>query len=262
MIGGRQNPGLHGAGAVLPAPLADEVLQRMARGLTRFLLGLGALAAVGLLVAAVLGGARPAWWRDPPGSVDVSERRALAGAVDNGAWTAVTQLRPLGTVDPATNVAVSEPWSVSLSAEGATAWLNEKLPRWLATQQHPVRVPDGSEFQAAFEQGVVRLGMRIPDGGSGGGERGGRFVSLALRPRIDGDGLWLPAASASIGRLNVPVATLFGDRPGELALLLRGRAPALRGAAIKLPDGRTVRLLKFEPFEDRLVLTMQTESAR
>lgn len=263
MVGGRPQPGLGGGGggAALPPLLADDLLHRLARGFTAFLLGLGALAAAGLLVAVLLGGARPAWWRDAPAGA--GDRRALAGAVDNGAWTAVTQLRPLSVGEPGARVAVSEPWSVSLSAEGATAWLNEKLPRWLATQHHPVRVPDGSEFQAAFEQGVVRLGMRIPDSvSSGGDESGARFVSIALHPRIDGEGLWLPAVSASIGRLDVPVVALFADPPGDLASLLRGRVPALRGAAIELPDGRTVRLLGFEPGGGRLVLTMRTELRR
>lgn len=263
MVGGRQQPGPNagGGGAALPTMLADDLLHRLARAFTAFLLGLGALAAAGLLVAVLLGGARPAWWRDVP--VGAGDRRTLAGAVDNGAWTTVTQLRPLSAGEPGARIAMSEPWSVSLSAEGATAWLNEKLPRWLATQHHPVRVPDGAEFQAAFEEGVVRLGMRIPDRVPGGNETGdGRFVSLALRPRIDGDGLWLPAASASIGRLDVPVVAIFADPPGELASLLRGRVPALRGAAIELPDGRTVRLLGFEPQGGRLVLTMRTELRR
>lgn len=246
-------------------------LHRVAHSLSNGLLGLGALCAALLVIAALLGGARPVWWRSEPGAPD---RRSLAGAVDNGAWTVVTALRPMVAGE---RKMLSDPWSVSLTADAATAWLNEKLPRWLASQQNPARLPDGAELQAAFERGVVHIGIRLPEGGAADESGGGRYISLSLRPRIDGEGLWLPATTVSVGRLDVPAGALLvstengasSSRGGgavrfspEVAALLQGRAPALRGASIRLPDGRTVRLLKFEPFDDRLVLTMQTESAK
>jgi hypothetical protein len=256
-------------GAERPSAAIRGPLQRVAHSLSNGLLGLGAMCAALLVIAALLGGARPVWWRSEPGAPD---RRTLAGAVDNGAWTVVTELRPMVAGERKN---MSEPWSVSLSADAATAWLNEKLPRWLASQQSPARLPDGAELQAAFERGVVHIGIHLPEEGTA--DESGRYISMSLRPRIDGEGLWLPVTTVSVGRLDVPARALLvsegntarGSSGGgvvrfspEVAALLQGRAPALRGASIRLPDGRTVRLLKFEPFDDRLVLTMQTESAK
>lgn len=256
-------------GAVGPAGSIRGPLHRITRTFSNGLLGLGALSAALLVIAGLLGGARPAWWRTAPGAAD---RRSLAGAVDNGAWTVVTELRPMVVGEHRT---LSEPWSVSLTADAATAWLNEKLPRWLASQANPARLPVGAELQAAFERGAVHIGIRLPEGDAA--DKSGRYISLSLRPRIDCEGLWLPATTVSVGRLDVPAGALLvsaGNAPRgstggsavrfspEVAALLHGRAPALRGASIRLPDGRTVRLLKVEPLDDRLVLTMQTESAK
>jgi hypothetical protein len=234
-------------------PEGRVLLHRLVQWFSSGMLGLGALCAAVLLAVALLGGARPTWWRD---SASDSERRALAGAVDNGAWTAVTQVRPMSGGSGGNQGLASEPWAVSLTSEGATAWLNEKLPRWLQAQGHAARVPDGAELQAAFAEGVVRVGVRMQD------EE--RFVSLELRPRIDRDGLWLTASTASVGRLDVPVSMLLGESPGRggVADILTGRTPALSAAVFKLPDGRRVRLMKFEVVDERLVLTMRTEAGK
>lgn len=236
------------------------------------LLGLGAISGLLVACAALMSVSRPAWWNDDAGARG-EHRRTLAGQVDNGAWTLVTQVRPMtarsengesaggaGGVGGAGVASLSEPWSVSLSAESATAWLNEKLPRWLVAQgATKLELPVGAEVQAGFEPGVVHLGLRVPEAG------GDRFVSLSITPRVDERGLWLPATAASLGRLDVPLSIVLPTKRGAqggLADVLGGASPALAGGTIRLPDGRRVRLLRLEAVQDHLVLTMRTESRR
>jgi len=243
--------------AIVPEPTVSiprSPLVRLSARASSALLGLGAVCAAGICVAMVFGGARPAWWR---AGQPVEQRRALAGAVDNQAWTVITELRGMSRQGEALR---SEPWSVSLTSVAATAWVNEKLPGWLRAQRHPAALPEGAELQAAFEPGVVRIGVR---------SRQGRYLSLSVRPRIDAQGLWLPVTDAAVGRLAVPSGAILSEHAGgvpgfssETAAVLLGRTPALPGGFFRLPDGRRVRLLGVEPRQDCLVLTMQTESAR
>jgi hypothetical protein len=218
------------------------------------LLMLSALCALLIAAALVLTSSRPQWWntaamgRGP-------ERSTRAQAVDNGAWTVMTQVRPMRSTAPDQSGTMSEPWSVSLSAESATAWLNETLPRWLAVQETRLSLPTGAELQAGFEPGELHIGLRLPDPAGDGADR---FVSLTVTPRLDEQGLWLPA-SASVGRLSLPVSAVLPSRSG-FNDVLRGTAPALPGGVFKLPDGRRVRLLRFEAVQDHLVLTMRTEA--
>ncbi|MFT3683421.1 MAG: hypothetical protein QM783_00610 [Phycisphaerales bacterium] len=218
--------------------------------------GLLLLAALsGLLIAAamVLTSSRPLWWNGSAmGRGEV--RRSLAQRVDNNTWSVLTEIRPMRATGEGQSGSTSEPWSVSLSAESANAWLNETLPRWLAVQESGLSVPAGAEMQAGFEPGEIHIGLRVPDANDD------RFVSLTVTPQLDDKGLWLPA-SASVGRLSLPVTAVLPSRAG-FNDVLRGTVPALPGGVFKLPDGRRVRLLRFEAVQDHLVLTMRTEAGR
>ena len=255
LIGVRQTASAGGLAGQGPDIVTDRV-RAWASAFTAGLLGLGLVGAVGVVAAALLSAARPAWWREgePPmaGGLD---RAALAGALDNGAWTVVTEVRPMAPDASGAGHAVSEPWSVSLTAESASAWLSEKLPRWVAAQGRSITIPEDAELQAAFEGGVIKVGVRLP--APAGADR---FLSFSVRPRLDDEGLWLPASSASVGRLSVPVTAVLGEVRGDLAGVLRGSTPALPGGVMHLPDGRRVRLLRLEPEGNRLVVTMQTEA--
>lgn len=266
MVVTRRSSRLRAFRAAAPALVRGVWLPAFVHSCSNALLGLSALGGIAVVTAALLSGARPSWWPEGGGAQASDARRTLAGAVDNGAWTLVTRVRPMaaeGVGGPAG--ALSEPWSVSLTSDAATAWLNETLPRWLETQEFPVRLPAGSEMGVAFEPGAVRLGLRLVD------ERGGeRFVALSVTPRVDERGVWLPASSASLGRLGVPIGAVVtrdgGGGAGEgrlsrgLTAVLLGDAPALTKTVLRLPDGRTVRLLKIEPTDDRVVVTMRTEA--
>lgn len=235
----------------IPAQTDPDRLLKLARRASRGLLAFGALTAGAVVVVTLLAGSRPAWWGEL--GFTHAERAKVAGAVDNGAWTLVTQVRPMS---PGEDKAVSGPWSVSLSAADASAWLNEKLPQWLRAQENPITLPRGAELRAAFEPGTVRLGLRVPSG------EAERFIALSITPRIDEQGLWLPATGASVGRLDLPSGlVLSGDDPSpRLSAVLRGSEPALRNATFRLPDGRSVRLLRVQAEQERVVLTMRTEA--
>lgn len=254
--------GVFGAGVAVDA--RHSHLHVLAHRCSGVLLGLAAVSAVGVVAMVLMGGSRPVWWARGETETTAAKRRELASGLDNGAWTVATSLRPMTGVASGDGM-VSEPWSVSVSAQSASAWLNEKLPRWLSAQKHPVMLPHGAELRVVFESGVARMGMRMP----GVGVSRERYLALSITPRVDKDGLWLPASSASMGRLEVPVGAVIpagGEGatgiPSRLASALRGEMAALPGGAFRLPDGRTVRLLRLEVVEDRLVLTMRTEAGR
>lgn len=244
-----------------PALAHGAWLPAAAQACSRALLGLSAVVAPAVVTVALLWGQRPAWWNDAPAAAGPGERRrTLALAVDNGAWTVFTQVRPMARSEgvPVGQHATSDPWSVSLSGDSATAWLNEKLPRWLDAQgaAPPSALPLGAELRAGFEPGVIHLGVRVPE------PAGDRFVTISIRPRMDERGLWLPAAGVTLGRLSVPLSAVLARDGGGLHDVLRGVSPALPGGSLRLPDGRRVRLVRFEPVEGHLVMTMRTEAGR
>jgi len=214
------------------------------------LIGVGTITVIG---AATLAAKAPTWWRsvDPgdPETIDLAEQ------VERGVVNTVHRGRPDGEV-----------WTVSVTAAQANAWLNVKLPRWMANRGSawPARL---REIQANFIDGKASFGARIR------GVDGDRVVAATIEPVIMTDGsLWILTATPHAGRLDLPrdwtVAQLrdwlpqevYDRLPAERILdALAAESPLFDEAVLKLEDGRRVRLLGITPEDGRLLLTCVTE---
>jgi len=221
-----------------------------------WLVGALCLASVGatvIVIALLLSREKPTWWAtiDPtdPQVVELAERveRAVVGAMHR-------------------NRTSGEPWTISVSAPQANAWLNVKLPKWVASRN--ARWPEQlGQVQTHFENERISLGVRI------GSQNEEQIVAATVRPELRTDGaLWLTQPSTNAGRLDLPsgwtLARLSGWLPPEirsrtLANLildaLRQKGPALATTAITLEDGRLVRLLAVRIEDDHLLLTCVTD---
>ncbi len=224
--------------------------------------GLTGLLAMGV----VLAHATPGWWAPAP--ADDPATRQTAEALENGV---VNQLHAWRAKDASAKPESwrSEPWTVSLSASDANAWIAASLPKWLANHQKPIKLPpEVSELQVGFASGVVRIGARVRHEGAS------HVLSASVRPEIREDGsLWLAATWVRLGRMPMPASWLLdralgasGDASGldspqtvAVARVLSGLEPAAAAPELKLADGRRVRLLKIEPRDGQLWLTCRTE---
>lgn len=213
----------------------------------------------------------PSWWRPA-----ISSDRTIAKAVESGAMQQFTAVRPGRAVPNARAGEVwwrSEPWKVSLRADDANAWLNARLPEWLANRRPPVAWPaEVVQLQAEFREGIIYLGVRLRQGGAT------RVVSAAVEPTIAADGsLWVPARRIAVGAMPIPPSWILDSVrdasqeafPPELARLpetratfdaFAGRRPIVLDASLRLEGGRRVKLLRIESRDGRLELTCRTES--
>lgn len=229
-----------------------QIARRALLVVTLAAIGVGTIAVVAALT---LMEKAPQWWRsvDPadPATIDLAEQ------VERGVVSQVHRSRAPG-----------EQWTVSVTAAQANAWLNVKLPRWMANQSAgwPPRL---REVQVHFTPDErMSFGARIR------GVDTDRVVAATVRLRIDDDGaLWILTPVAHAGRLDLPsdwtIAQLREWIPAEMNErlpvqqvldALAGAAPLFPEAVIKLEDGRRVRLLDLRPEYGRLLITCMTEA--
>jgi hypothetical protein len=161
---------------------------------------------------------------------------------------------------------------VSISDQDANAWLATRFKQWLENQG--ARWPEQlAGVQIAFEPGVVRAGVRLAGAG------GGRVLYIEARPEVRADGsLWLVPAGMGAGAMPLPTSLVLaevrsevidalpqgsaGRSEAERALgALSGTTPALKDAALKLEDGRRVRLTGIKVLKGRAELTCRTEKS-
>ena len=238
---------------------------------------LAAMFAGGALVALSQAGMSPAWWRRlRPGdervvrtatSIENQLGRALHGVRTTDEWIDEGARR------------VSEPWAIEVSELDASRWLTGRLPRWLEMEMGLDEWPEGlSQMQVRFEDGRVRVGLRL---GAGAGDPGsGRVVTASLDPVIRGDGsLWVEPRWVHVGRLPLPAGPVLRrarSRAGGLlpedaagvdpALVervfdvLMGREPVNRTPEIRLLDDRSVRLLDLRVRDGTLRAVLRTEA--
>lgn len=232
-------------------------------------LGLVLVGAVCLFLAAAFALTRlePAWFDPPPG--DDPDVAGLADQLQSALVTQATAVRPIRD-------GASEPWGFSVSERDANAWLAALLPRWLANRDRSSLSAHVRAVQVRFAEGRVEIGARVR---SADGEQ---VVSASVRPAIDGAGaLWAPAERVAVGRLPLPMSwaalqarraaegMLPADRAADpgAAALINGVLSALDGgralsvsAAVRLDDGRRVRVLALRPRPGRIEVTCRTEA--
>lgn len=235
-----------------------------------------------LVIAAVTAGAvalcmalmhgPPSWWR----AVDAQSPQTLARAklVEDNLTTALSAVRQGATAEQR-----MRPWSMALSPDDANAWLNARLPQWLAQQNAVKDWPqEVRQVQAHFDGARIVIGAHI----SRGGPKGEYFAAASIAPEVRADGsLWLPASSLSVGRLPIPTRLAIGSggEPGpvlsaeeripaqlqslpqtrQVLSVLAGSRAALINPVLKLPDGRRIRLLGIDTRDGKLVVTVRTE---
>lgn len=227
---------------------------------------LAALATALAIVGFLLARAAPRWWR-----ARGTDEAVVAQAVENGLFNHMTAVRPRGK--DAADHWVSEPWSVSIDAADANAWIAERLPGWLANRKVPVAWPrEVREVQVEFAPGVIRVGTRI-------GTHRDQYVTLDLRPEIAADGsLWLRAEGVGIGDLPVPAGLamgwvrdsgreMFGEAGAAVGVVgvvdaLEGGHALVNDAVVRIDGGRRVRLLAVVPREGRVEIVCRTEGKK
>jgi hypothetical protein len=248
---------------------------RIRRHIRRWAVGAGLALAAAVTICILIGWAlvqeAPGWWRIVRKNDPRTKETALL--VENSVWNQIYLSREMTPVaDAAEARGIGAEWTVSLKASDANAWLNERLPLWLANQHDQTPWPkELEEVQVDFGDGVIRVGAKLIQGGAE------RVVSATILPDLRADGaLWMPASWVSIGRLAVPaewalrqaeehkadfIPVEVRDLPETVAAFrgFAGLAPIVQDAVIKLEDGRRVRLLKLRPINGRLEITARTE---
>lgn len=241
-------------------------LRRWRRRLVAAGLILAALCGVLAVCAVWLASSRPGWWR-PPGRDDAATL-VRARAVENGTVTLLTQARG------------DEAWTVRLADADAAAWLACRLSEWATSQAGLAAWPaELLQVQVRFEDATVLVGgeVRLREGET-------RVFSARLRPRVDAGGsLWLVATSVGVGRLRLPAGLMLAEGPEgtpgrwlrperglpdgllrgvsgrEVARVLLGEMPVAKAPALRLADGRRVRVLGVRVVPGFLELTFRTE---
>ena len=221
-----------------------------------------------LFSAWTLSRAAPTWWRtvqrEDPGTI------RLATIVENTVVNSAYHDWPVVTIEE--GLRRSEPWTLSVDATEVNAWLNVRLPKWLANQKEQFRWPqDVSDIQVEFHDDRITLGARVR-----AGDRH-QVLTATLTPRLDEHGrLYLPARSVNLGRLNIPASWVLQPirdnaedyippqlrRLPETEALFRafgGKEALVQRATVRLDDGRRIRILGITPRGGRLLITCQTE---
>lgn len=223
-----------------------------------------------LVVGFSLARAAPSWWRQ----YTLDDRlRAHATTVENAAVSQLSRARPADASLKPGDPWRSAPWSIALKDEDASAWLTARLQNWLAGDQGFRDWPEGlGRPQIRFEDGRLRLGASIRF------DDGERVLSAAVEPEFRDDGsLWLKTDWIHVGRLPLPAGPMLAraehsiDRhvPGDLSgnahatslfSILRGEAPLAQRPALRVDEGRAVRLLALRLLDGRIELDCQTVS--
>lgn len=283
-----------------PISLLPRVSWRKAAAIT----GVGVVAVVSIVIALAFWLSRkpPTWWSDR--SLDTPAMHQAAVDLENGLTTLLSRggpgrpattpglrtatatatepataaaresIAPLATPVPSLNT--PQRWRMGIKAEDANAWLNLRLPKWLANQDESFTWPEEvRELQVDFRDQRLFVGARLVGGGRE------RVVSAQIAPEFHADGsLWMPAEWVMIGKLGVPASWLLsgeGDTlqdvqeevPDDLRELpqtqgvlgaFAGRHAVMTNPVVRLGDGRRVRLLSLEAKDGTLIIECQTET--
>lgn len=229
-----------------------------------------ALLTVGGFAATAMMRRSPAWWR----AVDVRDPETLVAARDvEDGLTTLFHMDRQASPSPALGGSIaSDEWRFTVRASDANAWLNTRLPAWLTRAEDLSTWPEEvRQLQVDFRNGTIWLGVELEVGGMV------RVLSAEVEPVVREDGsLWLPARVIRIGTLPLPAGAVLStakDRADEMvpASIRRqadtdllwnaflGRSAVALEPAIRLPDGRRVRILGLRASGGTLEVRCRTE---
>jgi hypothetical protein len=256
--------------ALRPRALVPWSPRRLRRALLSAAVGAVMLGSALLLMGLALTRAAPLWWRtvlrEDPATITLAEgteRRLMNVAHDD-------EIIPLQR--QADGSWRSPVWTIEVRSAEVNAWLNVRLPKWLANQKDEFHWPaEVSDIQVEFHDDRITIGARVR-----AGDRH-QVLTATLAPRLDPQGrLYLPAQSVNLGRLNIPASWVLDPiranaeayiptqlrRLPETELLFKafeGEQALLQRALVRLNDGRRIRILSVQPRDGRLLVTCQTE---
>ncbi len=219
-----------------------------------------AFACAAVLWAVALVQEAPTWWR-------------TISATDPAVVSHAEQLERSATDQVFKDREASTPWRVSLTSSDANAWLNARLPKWLANQNESFAWPDEvSQLQVEFRNERIEVGMLVESSG------GNHVLSATLVPKLDETGsLWMVASWVRVGRLPMPpkwVLSTANKRkkdymPEEILempetrqlfdALIAGK-PLVNESVFQIDEGRRIRLLSMSAQDGKLEITCRTES--
>ncbi|MCA9287833.1 MAG: hypothetical protein KDA05_04565 [Phycisphaerales bacterium] len=229
-----------------------------------------ALLTVGGFAATAMMRRSPAWWR----AVDVRDPETLVAARDvEDGLTTLFHMDRRASPSPANGQPLaSDEWRFTVRAGDANAWLNTRLPAWLTRSEDLSSWPDEvRQLQVDFRNGTIWLGVELDVGGMV------RVLSAEVHPEVREDGsLWLPARVIRIGTLPLPAGAVLSTAKGRADDLVPasirrqadtnllwnaflGRSAVALEPAIRLPDGRRVRILGLRASGGVLEVRCRTE---
>ena len=213
-----------------------------------------ALGAAGGLIAWRITWQFPAWWAPP----DPAQAQALAERVEYRVVEEAHRIRPEG-----------EAWRIRITEQQINAWLSSRLLQWVA-HAHDLEWPQRLGVpQVRVGEGFISLGLAVEE------KRGLRFVACRAEPQVLNGRLALTTQRVWLGRLPIPGAPLrvlasridgaapdrfTADPKVEAALRLLGGALQL-DPALRLPDGRRLRLLSVHCRQGAVILQLSTTAA-
>lgn len=225
---------------------------------------------VAVLVAFALVRSSPRWWRtiirEDPATI------SLAVNLENRVINSINDHKPKPPAVPGQPWR-SDPWTIPVHASEANAWLNVRLPMWLANQQEKFHWPRNvSDLQVDFIDRQVTVGARVRSGDRY------QVLTATLEPRLDKGGeLWLQASTVNLGRLSIPASWVLERAktgsadyvPTDLRQLeetqrlfraFEGRESIANNSQFRF-EGRTVRILEVRTSAGVVEITCQTERA-
>ncbi len=225
-------------------------------------------ACVGVLVAFALARSSPRWWRTILG--EDPETIALAVNFENRLVNSINDHKPKPPAVPGQPWR-SEPWTIPIRAVEANAWLNVRLPKWIANQQEQFRWPRNmSDLQVEFSDRQITIGARVRSGDRH------QVLTATLQPRLEVAGeLWLPANWVNLGRLAIPASWVLEraksgaaeyiptdlrnlEQTQKLFRAFEGLEPIADRTLINV-NGQRFRIIQIIPKDGVLEVTCQTE---
>ncbi len=240
-----------------------------------------------VLVAFALIRSSPRWWRtiisEDPATI------AMAVNVENRVVNSINDHKPKAPT-AAGQPWRSDPWTIPIHAVEANAWLNVRLPKWVANQQDPAFDPEKSDperraeapehafrwprnlsdLQVDFTSKQITIGARVRSGDRH------QVLTATLGPRLEAAGaLWVPAQWVNLGRLSIPASWILEraksgtadyvptdlrnlEQTQKLFRAFEGLEPIYESAAIQI-GGQRLRILQIVPKDGVLEVTCQTE---